>query len=53
MEYADPLVDLIVQDGWLSLYVKNTFELDISWFGILLAVGVVVAVRYKKKGKRK
>lgn len=51
--YQDPLVDLIVADGWLSLYIRNTIEIDISWFGLLLAVGVAVAVRYIKKGKRK
>jgi hypothetical protein len=50
---SDPLLDLIVQDGWLSLYVRNTFEIDISWFGILLAVGVGFALKYRKKGKRK
>lgn len=52
-DYAEPLVDLIVADGWLSLYIRNTIEIDISWFGILLALGVVVALKYKRKRKRK
>lgn len=50
---SDPLFDLVIQDGWLSLYVRNMFEIDINWAGILIAVGIAVALKYTKKGKRK
>lgn len=50
---SDPLFDLVIQDGWLSIYIRNIFEIDINWLGIILAVGVAVALRYTKKRKRK
>jgi hypothetical protein len=52
--YESPLVDLVIQDGWLSLYIDNTLEFDLSWLGALLIAGTVMVVYWiKRRRKRK
>ena len=52
--YEAPLFDLVIQDGWLSLYIENVIGLDMSWFGALLIAGTVMVVYWvKRRRKRK
>jgi hypothetical protein len=52
--YEAPIVDLVIQDGWLSLYIGNILEFDLSWLGALLIAGIAMVVYWvKRRRKRK